>query len=526
VDGVTRTKGLSFPSSSNLDSAYVGTDGNFLTFGHSLTSEDFIGYKNNTFYFKDSPGGGDTNDPDVVVGGKIDVNGDISTSSQYKINGTTVLSVDGTECVLVGNGAGVNNSGYYTTILGDSAGVDNEGHANTFIGQSSGKGNLSGNSNTFVGSGAGSRNTTGSWNTFVGEYAGAVNNAGAANTYVGWEAGHHNAGSENVFVGTCTGVNNYAGSNNVFLGYGAGFYESGSNKLYIANGPDASEVLIYGDFTARNLGFGTTSPTHRVTILSSADYRALRLIGPAGPYGYGARLNFGDEDNVYLDEDEDDKLKIRASRTAITGGNVGIGTTAPNRLLHLYGDANPRLLIEAPSTQAPELNLQRGTTTHAIYINGDNDLVFYRAGDRVTFTDFGDVGIGTTAPSYKLDVEGDIQCTNLHETSDDRLKTDVTTLTDALNKVEKLRGVSFKWNDEAVLIGATKGENQIGVLASEVEQVYPELVSSPEVGYKSVDYTKLTAVLIEAVKELRSENMELRNNVDDLRGEIAELKQQ
>ena len=57
-----------------------------------------------------------------------------------------------------------------------------------------------------------------------------------------------------------------------------------------------------------------------------------------------------------------------------------------------------------------------------------------------------------------------------------------------------------------------------------VEQVFPELVSTPENGYKSVDYTKLTAVLIEAVKELRDENDVLKDTVQDLTARIDILE--
>ncbi|MEM7371994.1 MAG: DUF1566 domain-containing protein [Bacteroidota bacterium] len=64
-------QGLAFPASFNADPAYVGTTGNALIFGHSGVSEDFIGYKSNTFYFKDSPGGGDNNDPNISTGGTI-----------------------------------------------------------------------------------------------------------------------------------------------------------------------------------------------------------------------------------------------------------------------------------------------------------------------------------------------------------------------------------------------------------------------------------------------------------------------
>jgi hypothetical protein len=154
------------------------------------------------------------------------------------------------------------------------------------------------------------------------------------------------------------------------------------------------------------------------------------------------------------------------------------------------------------------------------------DMTFYDSTGigSIMLSSNGEVGVGTTTPSYKLDVEGDIECTVLHETSDDRLKTNVRTLDNALDKVERLRGVSFEWNDEAESVGATPGNKQIGVLASEVEQVFPELVSTPDNGYKSVDYTKLTVVLIEAMKEMNKKIATLQDENRELTSRIREIE--
>jgi hypothetical protein len=91
--------------------------------------------------------------------------------------------------------------------------------------------------------------------------------------------------------------------------------------------------------------------------------------------------------------------------------------------------------------------------------------------------------------------------------SDERLKDDVNQIKGALNIVEQMRGVDYTWNK-----GSRKGQKDIGVIAQEVEKVIPEIVKEYiiEVGefegddtsYKAVDYEKLSAVLIEAVKEL------------------------
>jgi hypothetical protein len=86
--------------------------------------------------------------------------------------------------------------------------------------------------------------------------------------------------------------------------------------------------------------------------------------------------------------------------------------------------------------------------------------------------------------------------------SDERLKTNVEPIADALSKVEAIRGVTFDPNETALGLGID-ARHQMGVIAQEVEAVAPELVcDSAFAGYKTVRYDKLTALLIEAVKEL------------------------
>jgi len=96
--------------------------------------------------------------------------------------------------------------------------------------------------------------------------------------------------------------------------------------------------------------------------------------------------------------------------------------------------------------------------------------------------------------------------------SDASLKDDVETIDSALDKVSSLRGVTYTWN-----AGSREGKRDLGVIAQEVEAVLPEIVREKEMPlldgetYKTVDYEKLTAVLIEAVKELKAEVEALKN---------------
>jgi hypothetical protein len=128
----------------------------------------------------------------------------------------------------------------------------------------------------------------------------------------------------------------------------------------------------------------------------------------------------------------------------------------------------------------------------------------------------GALGLNTHPdPGYMLDVNGDIRCTSLTETSDARLKTDIMPLNNALATVTALNGVSFRWKDPEMGNG-----DQIGLVAQEVETVVPELVSEDSDGYKSVSYSKMTAVLVESIKELQEQISAQQTEIEDLKRQL------
>ena len=105
---------------------------------------------------------------------------------------------------------------------------------------------------------------------------------------------------------------------------------------------------------------------------------------------------------------------------------------------------------------------------------------------------------GTWAVSGAITATGEVTA----YFSDLRLKTNIVPIADALSKVEAINGVTFDPNEAALALGID-ARHQMGVIAQEVEAVAPELVcDSAFAGYKTVRYDKLTALLIEAVKEL------------------------
>lgn len=97
-------------------------------------------------------------------------------------------------------------------------------------------------------------------------------------------------------------------------------------------------------------------------------------------------------------------------------------------------------------------------------------------------------------------------------TSDQRQKDGIKPIDSALDKLNKIRGVSFTWNDKApTWTNDLKNKQDVGVIAQEIEAVLPEAVTTREDGYKAVDYQRIVPLLIESIKELTSRVESLEN---------------
>lgn len=86
----------------------------------------------------------------------------------------------------------------------------------------------------------------------------------------------------------------------------------------------------------------------------------------------------------------------------------------------------------------------------------------------------------------------------------------------ALERLALLRGVTWTWNEHSAMVGKVPGSMDAGIVAQEVEAVFPELVETSPEGFKRVNYTGLVGVLIEAVKELKRRNESLERRVEEL----------
>jgi hypothetical protein len=149
-------------------------------------------------------------------------------------------------------------------------------------------------------------------------------------------------------------------------------------------------------------------------------------------------------------------------------------------------------------------------------VQGDNTQVQYNnngnlAGAEGLVYSASKVGINTLADNltYNLEVSGSIRASEgLLSNSDKRLKENIYPIDNALSRVNQIEGVYFNWKD--------KEESQVGVIAQQVKEVLPEVVSEDINSYLSVDYSKLVPLLIEAVNEQSSIIGELEKRIAKL----------
>ncbi|MCX6182097.1 MAG: tail fiber domain-containing protein [Bacteroidetes bacterium] len=313
------------------------------------------------------------------------------------------------------------------------------------------------------------------------------------------------------------------------------------------------------------VGIGTTSPTEILDLESnSASKTALDInCTGAGDPMIHFQISGTAAFTMGVDNSDADKFKIGTTAletaTALTitsAGLVGLGTnTVPEQNLSVtngvvidMASASDGTITAGVSTQGLIFGSSSGEGITSKRTAGGNQYgleLITSSTARLSITNGGNVGIGCTSPQYALHVIGDIasnatvRSTNAVVTgaitacSDFRYKKEISPLTSSLDNILKLSGVSYLWKNEEFPNKNFSTQLQIGVIAQEVEKIYPQLVFTDIDGYKSVDYSRFTPILIEAVKEqqkiIDAQNLEIANQqkqYQELKILLTDLKKQ
>ena len=276
---------------------------------------------------------------------------------------------------------------------------------------------------------------------------------------------------------------------------------SGAAVGYQAKGVFYGAAVGYqakGDFYGAAVGYQANGYFLGVAVGDKAqgDHYGAAVGYEAKGMRYGAALGYEAGHNIDSSEDRYNTLVGAYSGYHITTGkgNIILGYKSGYNSPHSPTTGSYNILIGNQSWTPTH------TTSNFLNIGG---LIF--GTDLATTTNTistGGVGIGTTDPgSYRLYVNGTAYSTGGWQSSDERLKNIISGIESPVERLEKLKGVKFEWKtDEYPEKGLPEGTHY-GLIAQEVEKVFPEVVGEDNEGYKTLSYNELIPVLIEAIKE-------------------------
>jgi hypothetical protein len=270
-----------------------------------------------------------------------------------------------------------------------------------------------------------------------------------------------------------------------------------------------------------NVGIGTTSPSAKLHVVGGS-----RMVSTGGITTPLLNLMQSNDANGYyfsVDNALDGRMELRndAGTTIQTwqrsSGNVGIGTASPDAKLRVSGISNgTQAIFGVVDGRGLEIAtvLAAGTNEAGSILNargaGSGTLILQTEGtERMRITSGGFVNINNTAnTTYQLYVNGTIYATgDVIAYSDKSVKTNIRSIENPIQKIMKSRGVLYDRTD-------IDSKDNMGFIAQELEEQFPELISTDNKGVKGVKYQNAVAVLFEAIKEQQNQINELKNIIN------------
>lgn len=369
----------------------------------------------------------------------------VNSFSQYNIGNSRVLSVAGTNNTFTGFGAGTVNTGTNNSFFGRSAGFDN----------------TTGGQNSFFGSAAGTNNTSGAENSFFGSGAGDTNTTGNLNSFFGRGSGSANTtGSSNTFVGRESGLANTTGFFNTFVGRNAAdINTNGFQNTFLGASTGGANISgnnnTYLGFNAGSLATGNNNTFIGANTGNSDTNGNNNIL-----IGYNASLDAAADGDFVTNS-----IAIGANAVVTESNRIVLGTIQQD--------------VVIPGDLSTDVFTSRLIKVNELNIGGNQDICRNSSG-------------------Y---ISG---CS-----SSRRYKHNIFNYASGLSLINKLRPVSFNWNES--------GEADMGLVAEEVAEVDPLLASYKDGQVEGVKYNRVGVVLVNAVKEQQAQIEALKEQVELLK---------
>lgn len=350
----------------------------------------------------------------------------------------------------------------------------------------------------------------------------------------------------------------YNGSTWASVATGADYWTSSGGNIYNNTGTNVGvgtttpgdKLEVNGNIRLTNTGTllaapSTTGSAYSVTVRAGDPYVPVGGSGgnvnilatnnmPSGGSGYG---NLGPSGNINI---------TSGSGYNTAGGNINIvaGQTSCWALTgNAHSDVNIQGGANLVATDAASINVYGGGTVGVgcptANANGGN-LILKSGIGTGTGTQGniqllnGNVGIGTASPSSKLEVCGNtriIGTLNVSSTvtsstgitcpSDIRYKKNIKAIENPVQKLMLVNGVNYYWKTNEFPDMNFNTNLQTGFIAQDLEKVFPEMVFTNDNGYKSIDYARLTPVLVETIKEQQKLILQISKRLTEIEHVLA-----
>jgi hypothetical protein len=496
----------------------------------------------------------------VIIDGTTGISPVTASGTSASVDGMTVGRGGGevsTNTAVGASALGVNSTGSYNSSYGNFSLFYNTASYNTALGANAmvgATGTSTGGFNTAVGSYSLTANTTGANNTAVGLQALQANTTASNNTAVGYQSLYAQTGSAgpNDAFGKQSGYSTTQGYYNASFG-NASLYSTTTGYQNTAIG----QFALYSNTTASNntavgfqAGYSNTTGTGITSLGYQAGYTngtgnySTYIGGYAGNvatangntcvgYQSGLALSTGTS-NTYIGTGSGYLMTTGAKNTIIGGysGNQG-GLdirTASNYIVLSDGDGNPRAYINQAGFAkfSPTGSVQTQTGSEHEFVCNQQDIVIEFTNQLTSGTPYGQrtrfngVSPNNTTSYFFNAVDSTTSCYTIWSNgttsgrSDARLKKNISDATPKLDDICRLQVRNYEWET------SNDGSKEIGLIAQEVETVFPNLVVTHDVekdgdDYKEIKYSVFVPMLLKAVQELKT-------IVDTQAAEIAKLK--
>jgi hypothetical protein len=272
-------------------------------------------------------------------------------------------------------------------------------------------------------------------------------------------------------------------------------------------------LFIINQTYAQNVGIGTTTPTYPLTVIGIPGGKG--IVQKTGSVEVGF---YTSASKAYVQTWSDHPLLFSTSNGSpqmtlnSTGLGIGIGeNNLPSAKLDVDGNVRIRsdIDINLDNVWAKHIRLDNnasGSENGVIVYDGIMKFRNFKASAGFAFFN----SAGTTVAN--ITSTGNLVITGTLTSSDERLKKNISHIDHPMEVLDQLNGYHYYWKDDW-----RAQERQSGLLAQEVEKVLPELVGEDENGIKAVNYTAMIPYLLEAVKEIKAENVKLKLEMSNLK---------